>query len=128
MDIPASLAFDLEEYLRSARPLQRQAAILDLSDRAAASVIGRIRRTISSGQGTLPYEEALEQGSRDLMNLVELVMNEDLVQEVATAMFQTSFDMLCAKYGDPFSTLVDISLPPLDGLGGIDFPGLGDED
>ena len=128
MDIPASLAFDLEEYLRSARPLQRQAAILDLSDRAAASVIGRIRRTISSGQGTLPYEEALEQGSRDLMNLVELVMNEDLVQEVATAMFQTSFDMLGAKYGDPFSTLVDISLPPLDGLGGIDFPGLGDED
>jgi hypothetical protein len=128
MDIPESLAFDLGEYFRDGRALKRQAAILDLSDRTAASVIGRIRRTISSGQGTLPYEEALEQGSRDLMNLVELVMNEDLVQEVATAMFQSSFDMMCAKYGDPFSTLVDIGLPPLDGLGGIDFPGLGDED
>lgn len=128
MDIPESLTFDMEAYFREARTLKRQSALLELADRAAASVIGRIRRTIASGQGTLPYEEALEQGSRDLMSLVELVMNEDLVQEVATAMFQSSFDMMCAKYGDPFSTLVDIGLPPLDGLGGIDFPGLGDED
>ena len=128
MNIPESVAFDLGEYLRDGRAIKRQEALLQLADRAAASVMGRIRRTISSGQGTLPYETALEQGTRDLMGLVELVMNEDLLQEVATAMFQTSFDMLCAKYGDPFSTLVDISLPPLDGLGGIDFPGLGDED
>ncbi len=128
MDIPESLSFDLGEYLRDGRALKRQAAILELADRAAASAMGRIRRTISSGQGTLPYEEALEQGTRDLMGLVDLVMNEDLAQEVATAAFQTSFDMLCAKYGDPFSTLVDISLPPLDGLGGLDFPGLGGGD
>lgn len=128
MDIPESVVFDLGEYLRDSRAIKRQEAILQLADRAAASVMGRIRRTISSGQGTLPYETALEQGTRDLMGLVELVMNEDLLQEVATAMFQTSFDMLCAKYGDPFSTLVDISLPPIDGLGGIDFPGFGGED
>ena len=128
MDIPQSLAFDMEAYFRDSRALKRQDALLELADRSAASVIGRIRRTISTGQGTLPYETALEQGTGDLMSLVEMVMNEDLAQEVATVMFQSSFDMMCAKYGDPFTTMLDINLPPLDGLTGIDFPGLGDED
>lgn len=128
MDIPESLAFDMEAYFREARTLKRQSALLELADRAAASVIGRIRRTISSGQGTLPYQEALDQGTRDLVALVEAVMNEDLVEETASRMFQTSFDMLCAKYGDPFSTLIDVNLPPLDDFPPLDFPGFPDED
>ena len=97
MDIPQSLPFDMEAYFRDSRVLHRQASLLELADRSAASVIGRIRRTISTGQGTLPYETALEQGTGDLMSLVETVMNEDLAREVATVMFQSSFDMMCAK-------------------------------
>lgn len=95
----------LTSWLESNQRHQEMLFLKDLAFQSANSIAGSIKKQMSSGQGTMPYIEALTSGTKYFMENAAILLGVELRDSVAERYFELAFEQVLSQFGDPYDPI-----------------------